>query len=767
MKRISAKATYRLWAFFGLFILQVAPLLAQLRPQIIPCPTKSTVPIKDVFEWGVDDVHIEAESVYLTQAHLLSDQIALHRFYIPKVQELKGKPTAKRIVLKHLNTRGRHIQGSYSLHIDKNNIWIEAQDLEGMVHGVYSLIQMVPVATSGTMVKPFSLAAWVIEDAPQFPHRGLLLDCGRHFMSVGKIKETLDVMAMYKLNVLHWHLTEDQGWRIEIKKYPKLTEIGGYRMVNGVKYGGYYTQEQIKDIVGYAARLGISVIPEIELPGHSVAAIAAYPHLSCTGKPIPVENEWGVFKDIYCAGNDQTLQFLKDVMDEVITLFPSQYIHIGGDEAPKVRWEHCDKCQKRIQDQHLKNEAELQTWLIEEIAKYLKARGKDIIGWDEILEGGIPGDALIQSWRGMQGGFDAAMAGHGVVMSPTSHCYLDYGLDGIDTKKVYEFDPIPAELPVDKHGFILGAECNMWTERAPEEIVTSKIFPRLIALAEVLWTYPETRDYKEFEGRLKRQYPLLDRRNIHYGFESTPVQFRTEIVDHQLQVEVVPQSDQIQLSYYLQYIGDESVEENITPLAIKGPVAIHGMKRMVVQMQQKGANEVKEESKLYATHWALGRPLKLNYKPSNAYLGGGDNGLVNGTLGSDNFRDGHWQAVQGVDMEMIVDLESIQSFSVLSTRWFHYANAWIFRPESVEYYVSVDGNNWEKVKRDELSKRTPANQSGEFVVSSQARAEESSPYGFYTGRYIKVKAQSIGKCPDWHDAPGEPSWLFCDELIVR
>ena len=403
MKRINAGATYRLWAFFGLFVLQVVPLLGQLRPPIIPCPTNSTVPIKEVFEWGVDDVHIEAESVYMTQAHLLSDQIALHRFYIPKVQELKGKPTAKRIVLKHLNTRGRHIQGSYSLHIDKNNIWIEAQDLEGMVHGVYSLIQMVPVATSGTMVKPFSLAAWVIEDAPQFPHRGLLLDCGRHFMSVGKIKETLDVMAMYKLNVLHWHLTEDQGWRIEIKKYPKLTEIGGYRMVNGVKYGGYYTQEQIKDIVGYAARLGISVIPEIELPGHSVAAIAAYPHLSCTGKPIPVENEWGVFKDIYCAGNDQTLQFLKDVMDEVITLFPSQYIHIGGDEAPKVRWEHCDKCQKRIQDQHLKNEAELQTWLIEEIAKYLKARGKDIIGWDEILEGGIPGDALIQSWRGISG----------------------------------------------------------------------------------------------------------------------------------------------------------------------------------------------------------------------------------------------------------------------------------------------------------------------------------------------------------------------------
>ncbi len=741
--------------------------VAQKNVGIIPQPTQASVASKNPFVWGVEDVHIVAEKIYMMQAHLLADQIALQRLYVPKVQEWKGESTSKKIILKHNNSKALHIPGSYVLRIEKDNIWIEAQDAEGMVHGLFSLVQMVPVAASHSQAQPFELEAWYISDAPKFQHRGLLLDCGRHFMSVQKIKETLDVMAMYKLNVLHWHLTEDQGWRIEIKKYPKLTSVGAYRMENGVKYGGFYTQEQIKDIVGYASRLGISVIPEIELPGHSVAAIAAYPYLSCTGKSIPVENEWGVFKDIYCAGNDQTIQFLKDVMDEVMMLFPSRYIHIGGDEAPKVRWEHCDKCQKRIKDNHLKNEAELQTWMIEEIAKYLKERGRDIIGWDEILEGGIPGDAWIQSWRGMQGGKDAAQKKHGVIMSPTSHCYLDYGLDAVDTKKVYEFDPIPSDLALEFHPYIKGAECNMWTERAPEDIVTSKIFPRLIAMAEVLWSYPQQRDYREFEGRLKNQFPMLDRRNIHYGFISTPVQFHPSIVNHQLEVNVVPQSSQIKLSYYLSSWGGGALEEKRIIQPIAGPLSITGTHRLVVLMQQEGSNEVKEDSKIYSTHKALGRPLTLNYKPSNAYLGGGDNGLVNGTIGSGNFRDGHWQGVQGTDMEMVVDLESIESFSTISTRWFHFANAWIFRPEEVEYLVSVDGNNWQSVKKDNLAKTVSANQSGEFVVESKSEAAQTTPYGSYMGRYIKIKAKSIGKCPEWHDAPGEPSWLFCDEIVVE
>jgi hexosaminidase len=734
--------------------------------QIIPMPIKQYVPIKDQLELIDGQWSIWTEKQFLNEAEILAQQIRIHRDFHPKVNIWNGKDEVKGVLLS--KAKSMMTTEAYKLEIDKYNGKVTATSPEGLLHGVFTLVQMTPLK-KGLEDIGFSLDAWVIEDEPHFKHRGLLLDCGRHFMSVDKIKETLSTMALYKLNVFHWHLTEDQGWRIEIKKYPELTKVGAYRKVNGQSYGGYYMQDEIREIVQFANKLHIMVIPEIELPGHSVAAIASYPWLSCTGKQIPVETEWGVFKDIYCAGNDQTLQFLKDVMDEVSALFPGPYIHIGGDEAPKVRWEHCDKCQKRIKDQHLKNEAELQTWLIEQMASYLKTKGKDVIGWDEILEGGIPSGAVIQSWRGIQGGFDAAMHNHSVVMSPTSHCYLDYGLDGIDTKKVYEFDPIPADLPVDKQAYILGAEGNMWTERAPEAEVTSKIFPRLIALSEVLWTYPKERDALEFQNRLKRHFPMLDKRKVKYGFMTTPVQFVSGIDGEVLWVDVQKQQEDLTLFYTTTLFDSNSIDEVKEVLEINEPIEIRRGEKvnLKVGMKSQGSEQTKWETKIYANHLALGKEIELNYTPSNAYLGGGSKGLVNGCLGSDNFRDGHWQAAQGRDMEMIIDLGKVESISELTTRWFHYANAWIFRPESVSYYTSIDKNNWQLLKTDEVGKRTPANESGEFPVFSKVLAEDTTPYGFFMGRYIKVSAKSIGKCPDWHDAPGEHSWLFIDEVIVR
>ncbi|MEN9334294.1 MAG: hypothetical protein RLY35_1474 [Bacteroidota bacterium] len=747
-----------------LSVLMVLSLFSQA--QIIPRPVKSYVPIKDQLELIDGQWFIWTEKQFLNEAEILAQQILIHREFLPKINVWNGKDAVKGILLSQASST-MALEG-YELVVNKDKAYVTASSAEGMLHGVFSLVQMTPLK-KGKDDNAFSWDAWVIMDEPRFKHRGLLLDCGRHFMSIDKIKETLSTMALYKMNVFHWHLTEDQGWRIEIKKYPELTKVGAYRTVNGQPYGGFYTQDQIRDIVQYANRLHITIIPEIELPGHSVAAIAAYPWLSCTGKQIPVETEWGVFKDIYCAGNDKTLQFLKDVMDEVSALFPGPYIHIGGDEAPKVRWEHCDKCQKRIKDHHLKNEAELQTWLIEEMAAYLKTKGKDVIGWDEILEGGIPSGAVIQSWRGIQGGFDAAMANHAVVMSPTSHCYLDYGLDGIDTKKVYEFDPIPADLPLNKQNFILGAEGNMWTERAPEAEVTSKIFPRLIALSEVLWTYPKERDAVEFQSRLKRHFPLLDKRKVRYGFLTTPIQFVSHIEGDRLLVDVQKQQEDLSLFYTTTHFDSNSIEEVKDVLEVSGPIEIgRGEKiNFKVGMKPQGSEQTKWETKIYANHLALGKEIELNYTPSNAYLGGGAKGLVNGCLGSSNFRDGHWQAAQGKDMEMIIDLGKVESITELSTRWFHYANAWIFRPESVSYFISVDKNNWQLLKMDEPGKRIKANESGEFPVSSKVLAEEMTPYGFFMGRYVKIKALSIGKCPDWHDAPGEPSWLFVDEIVVR
>ncbi len=737
-----------------------------LYSQLIPKPVTSYVPIKDIFEAKDGQLEIWTEKAYFNEAKILADQIKMNRDYLPKINEWNGISAVNGLLLK-TNTSVKDPEG-YQLNIEKNIACISGSSPAGILHGVFSFIQMTPLK-KGKDDSSFHLDAWVIEDAPHFDHRGLLLDCGRHFMSVEKIKETLLTMALYKMNVFHWHLTEDQGWRIEIKKYPQLTEIGAYRKVNDENYGGFYSQEQIKEIVDYANKLHIMVIPEIELPGHSVAAIAAYPYLSCTGKQIPVETEWGVFKDIYCAGNDETMQFIKDVLDEVVSLFPAPFIHIGGDEAPKVRWENCSKCQKRIKEEHLKNEAELQTWMIEEVAKHLKAKGKDIIGWDEILEGGIPSGAVIQSWRGMQGGLEAAQHDHAVVMSPTSHCYLDYGLDGIDTKKVYEFDPIPSELALDKHHLILGAEGNMWTERAPENEVTSKIFPRLIALSEVLWSYPAKRDYQEFEERLKRSFQLLDKRKVKYGFISTPIQFLTAIENDKLWVTVQQQQKDMELFYTTTNFETESIEEVADIVNINGPISIKRNAKINLQvgMKNAGSDQVKWQNRIFANHLALGKEITLNYSPSNAYLGGGANGLVNGCLGGDNFRDGNWQATQGKDMDMVIDLGKIESISEISTRWFHYANAWIFRPEDVSYFVSADGNNWQLLSKDLVGQRTTAEQSGEFAVTSKVLAEDKTAYDSFMGRYVKVQARSIGKCPDWHDAPGEPSWLFIDEIVVR
>ena len=422
----------------------------------------------------------------------------------------------------------------YDLVINKNFILIKGSDREGLIHGVYSLIQLIP-RSSG--VNDSKLACVKINDYPKFKWRGLLLDCCRHFMSIDFVKRYIDLLAYHKMNVLHWHLTEDQGWRIEIDKYPKLTDVGAWRKEkDGSIYGGFYTKEQIKEVVDYAYKRGVNIVPEIELPGHCVAALAAYPEYSCTGGPFEVEKDWGVFKDIYCAGNDSTFVFLENVLDEIIELFPSKYIHIGGDEAPKYRWENCSKCKKRIQDENIQDTHELQSYFIQRIENYISSKGKKLIGWDEILEGGLANDATVQSWRGFEGALEAVKTGHDAIVSPTSHAYFDYDLDAIDLEKVYNFDPIPIDVPSDKLKHIIGGECNMWSERAPQNTVDSKVFPRLLAMSEVLWDYPTIRDYNLFYERVQAHYKRLDVLGVNYGLETKPIDMSSEYEDGQFYV---------------------------------------------------------------------------------------------------------------------------------------------------------------------------------------------------------------------------------------
>ncbi len=416
---------------------------------------------------------------------------------------------------------------SYTLNVRKHSIEIIGGDPAGVFYGIQTLRQLMPVSTGdGDITVPCVR----IKDRPRFTWRGAHLDVCRHFFPVRFVKKYIDILAMHKINTFHWHLTEDQGWRIEIKKYPRLTEISSKRaetMGDGKPYGGYYKQHEIAEIVRYAAERYITVVPEIEMPGHSVAVLAAFPELSCTGGPFEVMTRWGVHRDVYCAGNDEVFAFIEDVLDEVLELFPSTFIHIGGDECPKERWEKCPKCQARISDEGLADEHELQSWFIRRIEKYLLAADRRLIGWDEILEGGLAPNATVMSWRGTEGGIAAAKAGHDVVMSPTSYCYLDYyqakynepkAIGGfLPIEKVYSFDPVPAALSDKEAEHILGAQVNVWTEYiATTDHVEYMLLPRLCALSELAWTPQDKRSFDDFNDRLAAHYERLDKMGVNY-----------------------------------------------------------------------------------------------------------------------------------------------------------------------------------------------------------------------------------------------------------
>ena len=654
---------------------------------------------------------------------------------------------------------------AYRLEVDSSGAQISAATTAGLFRGWITLRQMMPPACEKGCPQGFELPAVSIEDAPAFSHRGLLLDCCRHFMSVEFVKHSIDLLALHKMNVLHWHLTEDQGWRIEIDAFPQLTEVGAHRTdPDGSYHGGFYSKVEIREVVAYAAARHIEVIPEIELPGHSQAALASYPHLGCTGDSLPVANRWGVFKDIYCAGNDTTLDFLRTVLDEVVELFPSTRIHIGGDEAPKVRWEQCPKCQSRIAQEGLHDEHELQRWFIEQMGEHLASRGRTIIGWDEILEGGLPRDATVQSWRGMAGAQQGVALGADVIVSPTSHCYLDYPLRSTDLAQVYGFDPAPADL-ASGPGRVLGGECNMWSERAPQHLVDSKVYPRAIALAEVLWSGRAVTGhdaaYPDFLTRLDAHYARLDALGVDYGLETVPVVLNVAPATPG-QLAVAPRPAMRKISGEVVWLPSksEASEQKLGPLGSTFVISGGGVLR--IDLTHRGQATGTSEYFPLEAHAANFCALDLGFTPSSYYPGSGPNALVDGRLGSQDFRDGNWQAVQGENLVLTVDLGTERPLSSLQTNFYFYQDAWIFTPESLRWSSSTDGVNW-------LPIDIAGGLANPFVqdTAQAPRNLESVDLAGRSARYVKMEAINAGPCPDWHAAAGQPSWLFCDELVVR
>ncbi|WP_064746712.1 family 20 glycosylhydrolase [Lysobacter antibioticus] len=557
MKRTLAKLSRaRLpWLLFGLIGTALAPVASaadgaaphaqalELGPELVPRPAQVQVG-EGTFTLDADTTIYANNAEARAVARLLRDELASRqglnlavRDGAPKPRRGEDEASAYVQLVAEPATGGRDARADerYRLEVTDRGIRL-AGPPAGLFYGYQTLRQLLPAARQAA---PLRLRSLSIDDAPRFAYRGMHLDVGRHLYPVAFVKRYIDLMAQYKLNTFHWHLTEDQGWRIEIKRYPRLTGVGAQRketvlgrnidpyVGDGKPYGGFYTQDEVREIVAYARERHIAVIPEIEMPGHSLAALAAYPELACTPGPFEVGTNWGVYDDIYCP-KEETFQFLENVLDEVVALFPAPYLHIGGDEAPKTRWKSSEVAQAVMRREGLKDEHELQSYFIRRMEKFLHTRGKRIIGWDEILEGGLAPDATVMSWRGEAGGIAAAQQGHDVIMTPTQCCYFDYGqgpskyeqwnLGGeLTLSRVYGYDPVPAALNPEQARHVLGVQGNVWTEHLKTEaMVEYMVFPRLLALAEVGWTPQTERDYADFERRLRGQFPHLDRQGVGY-----------------------------------------------------------------------------------------------------------------------------------------------------------------------------------------------------------------------------------------------------------
>lgn len=673
----------------------------------------------------------------------------------------------------------------YELNVDGEGIEVRASQFPGFLYALQSLEQLLPAAVYGT--EPAPDAAWEvpcvkIADAPRFAYRGMHLDVARHFFSVDEVKRYIDVMAIHKLNTLHWHLTDDQGWRIEIKRYPELTAVGSIRKAtvvrkewgtyDGTPYGGFYTQDEIRDVVKYAADRGVTVIPEIDLPGHMLAALTAYPELGCTGGPYEVWGRWGVADDVLCPGREKTFEFLEGVLTEVMELFPSEYIHIGGDECPKVRWEKCPRCQAKIRQLGLKDDGEhtaehyLQSYVTDRIGKFLARHGRRIIGWDEILEGRAPSDAVVMSWRGSEGGIAAAKLGHDVIMTPNSHFYFDYyqsldtdaepfGIGGyIPMEQVYSYDPAFPELTPEQQKHILGVQANLWTEYVlSDEHLEYMLLPRLAALSEVQWCLPETKDWNRFIGSFR-----MDKIYSQLGYE-----FAKHIFGVTASYAVDPEKGGVVMTLTTQggapirYTLDGSDPSASSPL-YKAPVTIGESCTFKAAALREGM-QTPVYTRKFDFNKATGRRIALNAAPTLKYTYGGASLLVDGYRGGPVYSNGAWIGFLNEPLDVTIDMQGAKPYSAVTVESLVEKGEWVFPPSSVGVYLSDDGREFTEAALMSVPQETAGSPDG--VKPFKVLFPETS------ARYLRVVARTVDPIPAWHGAAGQKAHMFVDEIIVE
>lgn len=668
---------------------------------------------------------------------------------------------------------------AYSINVSSDGILVRAVSPEGIYRATRTLLKS--VGTEKTSSVEFPSAE--VSDWPRFGYRGLMLDVSRHFSDVEMVKRTIDMLALHQLNIFHWHLTDDQGWRIEIKSHPELTEVGAWRddtvvgrylggtdyPTDGKRHGGFYTQEQIREIVAYAKERYIEIIPEIDLPGHTSAVLAAYPQLGCEDKEYKVANRWGVIRDVLCAGNPASLDLFKDIMDEVCDLFPGKYIHLGGDECVKDRWKVCPKCQKKIRELGLKDgsryskEDYLQSWFMGEVASFVQSKGKRVIGWDEILEGVPMDDSVIMSWRGTEGGITAARMGHDVVMTPTSDMYFDQSqtlasqleeipVGGfINVMKVYSYEPLPASLTPEQQKHILGCQANVWCEYMPEERIRQyQILPRLAALSEVQWTMPERKNYKDFLKRLPKMLSIYD----HYGYN-----YAKHIFDVACSYSVNVEKGSLEVS--LSTLGNDPIYytlDGTSPQTKKAmlyddtPIVISSPSELKVSVLRNG--KFTKEETLFKLDCNKATFKKVNISTTlnimQAHLP--HEILTDGIIGSLRCDDYRWMSCTG-RMSLVLDLGKSESFSRIGWVALNSQSENILVPQNVKIQISEDGKQYCTILDIEKNHEIKAEQSVERI---------SEEVGAQTARYIKMDFDSY-KYPD----KTSPSWVFLSELIVE
>lgn len=668
---------------------------------------------------------------------------------------------------------------TYSINVSSDGILVRAVAPEGIYRATRTLLKS--VGTEKTSSVEFPSAE--VSDWPRFGYRGLMLDVSRHFSDVEMVKRTIDMLALHQLNIFHWHLTDDQGWRIEIKSHPELTEVGAWRddtvvgrylggtdyPTDGKRHGGFYTQEQIREIVAYAKERYIEIIPEIDLPGHTSAVLAAYPQLGCEDKEYKVANRWGVIRDVLCAGNPASLDLFKDIMDEVCELFPGKYIHLGGDECVKDRWKACPKCQKKIRELGLKDvgryskEDYLQSWFMGEVASYVQSKGKRVIGWDEILEGVPMDDSVIMSWRGTEGGITAARMGHDVVMTPTSDMYFDQSqtlasqleeipVGGfINVMKVYSYEPLPASLTPEQQKHILGCQANVWCEYMPEERIRQyQMLPRLAALSEVQWTMPERKNYKDFLKRLPKMLSIYD----HYGYN-----YAKHIFDVACSYSVNVEKGSLEVS--LSTLGNDPIYytlDGTSPQTKKAmlyddtPIVISSPSELKVSVLRNG--KFTKEETLFKLDCNKATFKKVNISTTlnimQAHLP--HEILTDGIVGSLRCDDYRWMSCTG-RMSLVLYLGKSESFSRIGWVALNSQSENILVPQNVKIQISEDGKQYCTILDIEKNHEIQAEQSVERI---------SEEVGAQTARYIKMDFDSY-KYPD----KTSPSWVFLSELIVE